>query len=81
MLTPGTVIAVFNSNGDYAGSQFATHVHGLAHTALYVKQSAAGIEVVHQWQGCGSIRKSLISFGGGPHLTNNADNYYVVEPK
>ena len=81
ILTPGTVIAVFNSNGDYAGSQFATNVHGRAHTALYVKQTNLGIEVVHQWFGCGTIRKSTIHFGGGANLAANADNYFVVERK
>ena len=94
VLLPGTVIAIFNSNGDYQGSQFAHNLDGKAHTALYVRQSNEGIEVVHQYRGCGTIKGSLIRFGGqkleghksgvsspGKKLEDDADNYYVVELK
>ena len=43
-LTPVTVIATFNSNGDY---HFVRHEH-LAHAALYVSHDDTGIVVVHQ---------------------------------
>jgi hypothetical protein len=93
-LVTGTVIAIFNSNGDYQGSKFAQNVHGKAHTALYFRQSAEGIEVVHQYAGCGLIKGALIRFGGGRQvghrsgvsasggtLEDDANNYYVVEAK
>jgi hypothetical protein len=54
---PGTVIAIFE-HGVYSGKS------GKAHTALYVRQSDEGVEVVHQYQGCGAIKGALIRFGG-----------------
>jgi hypothetical protein len=61
----GTVIATFDSNGCYVGQ---AHFHyqgtGLAHTALYLGQSKAGIEVIHQYAHH-PARKALILFGGG----------------
>jgi hypothetical protein len=93
-LPQGTVIAIFNSNGDYQGSRFAHNLNGTAHTALYVRQSSEGIEVVHQYKGCKTIKGSLIRFGGGRladhhsgvsasggKLEDDADQYYVVESK
>jgi hypothetical protein len=93
-LPRGTVIAIFNSNGDYQGSKFAVHVSGFAHAALYVGQSSEGIEVVHQFHGCGHIRGALIRFGdpkldghkSGVHalggtLEDDGNNYFVVEHK
>jgi hypothetical protein len=94
ILPPGTVIAIFNSNGDYQGSKFAHHLNGTAHTALYVGQTNVGIEVVHQYLNSRTIKGSLIRFGGqrvtghksgvsgsGGKLEDDADNYYVVEQK
>ncbi|HEY2235557.1 MAG TPA: BPSL0067 family protein [Candidatus Angelobacter sp.] len=65
-LAPGTVIAIFNKNLDYQGSHFATvRSFGIAHVALYIAQTANGIEVVHQNQTKGQITRSFIFFGGG----------------
>ena len=47
-LAPGTVIAIFDSNGRYIGTSKHSHSHGVAHTGLYVRQSAIGIEIIHQ---------------------------------
>jgi hypothetical protein len=83
MLPRGTVIALFNSNGDYLGTRnFAKKhdVRGIAHTALYVGQDANGIDVVYQWTAGKRIVRRTYAFGG-PTYEHNGDNYYVVEPK
>jgi hypothetical protein len=62
-LVPGTVIAIFDSHGKYLGQKGYDYSGGKAHTALYVRQSSEGIEVVHQFHNhpvCGT----LIRFGG-----------------
>ena len=93
-LRPGTVIAIFDSNGRYIGTTKHNHSPGLAHTALYVRQSQVGIEIVHQWKSptCPKIKGALVRFGGqsvpghksgvsgsGGTREDDADNYYVVE--
>jgi hypothetical protein len=61
----GTVIAIFDSNGVYVGQKHHAHKSGIAHVALYVQQSAEGIEVVHQHAKTDRIKGTLIRFGGG----------------
>jgi hypothetical protein len=93
-LAPGTVIAIFDSNGRYIGTSRHSHSHGVAHTALYVRQSAIGIEVVHQFKSasCPNIKGALVRFGGqrtagyrsgvsasGDTPEDVGENYYVVE--
>lgn len=92
-LRQGTVIATFDKNGRYIGTAIHNHAHGVAHTALYVRQTDIGVEVVHQFKGCGSIKGALIRFGGGRlpghksgvsalglgTLEDDANDYYVVE--
>ena len=76
-LTPGTVIATFDSNGDY---HFVPHEH-LAHTALYVSHDDSGLVVVHQHSKIPTIQRHRYSTGQQPTLVQSADNYYVVELK
>ena len=76
-LTPGTVIATFNSNGDY---HFVKHEH-LAHTALYVSHDTTGIVVVHQHSQIPTIQRHKYSVGQQANYVQSADNYYVVEIK
>jgi hypothetical protein len=91
-LMPGTVIAIFDSNGRYIGTKKHNHSGGRAHTALYVKQSTKGIEVVHQFTSSPNIKGALIPFHGtkekghksgvsaaGGTPEDAAENYYVVE--
>jgi hypothetical protein len=87
-LIPGTVIAIFNSNGDYLGQKNHPHKHGTAHTALYLGQDTQGIWVVHQDTGHPHIKRTFIRFGGrsavsreGNTPEDDADNYHVVELK
>jgi hypothetical protein len=74
VLTPGTVIAVFNRNGDYVNR------HGF-HTALYVGQDKHGIKVIEQFKGLEKIRLHKYNFGDMSSIEKNADSYYVVEHK
>ena len=76
-LTPGTVIATFDSNGDY---HYVKYQH-LAHTALYVGHDEHGIMVVHQYLEAPSILKHKYLVGPQPNHVLSADNYYVVELK
>jgi hypothetical protein len=85
-IQPGTVIATFK-NGKYTGLH-----DGTAHTALYVRQSSEGMEVVHQHRGIGRIQGALIRFRGpgpvghksgvrrlGGTLEDDIGHYHVVE--
>ena len=76
-LTPGTVIATFNSNGDY---HFVQDQH-LAHAALYVGHDAQGIVVVHQFKDSATIERHKYMIGPQANHVQSADNYYVVEKK
>lgn len=76
-LTPGTVIATFNSNGDY---HYVPNEH-LAHTALYVSHDETGIVVVHQHSKIPRIMWHKYFIGNQVNHVQSADNYYVVELK
>ena len=69
-LQPGTVIATFNAHDRYEG-----------HAAIYVGQTAAGVNVFDQYVTPPSpkpVGPRLLRFGGGTR-SNNGDEYYVVE--
>jgi hypothetical protein len=76
-LTPGTVIATFNTNGDY---HWVQHEH-MAHTALYVSRDDKRIVVVHQHSKISKIQRHMYSVGEQANVVQNANNYYVVELK
>jgi hypothetical protein len=76
-LMPGTVIATFNSNGDY---HYVKGEH-LAHTALYVSHDDKGIVVVHQHTKISKIQQHKYYVGPQVNYVQSADNYYVVEIK
>ena len=66
----GTVIATFDSSGKYLG-----------HAAIFVAQSAAGIQVYDQWvtpPNPKPVGPRLLRWGA-PGNANNADNYYIVD--
>lgn len=69
-ITPGTIIATFNSLGRYEG-----------HAAVYVRQTASGIDVYDQYVNGASpkaVGPRLLRWGAGGR-SNNGDNFYVVE--
>jgi hypothetical protein len=80
-LPMGTVIAIFDRHGVYLGQHGHDYSHGKAHTALYVRQTSEGIEVVHQHEGNPLIKGTLVRFGGvrrlrpGGNPKNPADFY------
>ena len=91
-LLPGTVIATFDSNGRYIGTAKHNHSGGVAHTALYLGQTAVGVEIVHQFNSHPNIQGALVRFDGkktaGLHAgvsasggcpEDDARNYYAVE--
>jgi hypothetical protein len=87
-LMPGTVIAVFDKNGDYVGQKHHAHPPGTAHTALYLAQTNEGMWVIHQYKNNLKIKRTFIRFGGrsgvssvGNTLEDDASNYFVVEPR
>ncbi|QGZ64369.1 BPSL0067 family protein [Paraburkholderia acidisoli] len=76
-IVPGTVIATFDAPEDTT----KTPVYR-GHAAIYVRQTAAGIEVYDQFvSGATPSPVSLrtIYWNGGSYISNNANNFYVVE--
>lgn len=45
-IRPGTVIATFDADGRYEN-----HTNGTSHAAIYLGQTADGIQVLDQWHG------------------------------
>ena len=82
-IKPGTAVATFDPTGRYGN-----HTNGTSHTAIYLGQTAAGIEVVDQWNirkghrvvGKHPPSKRLIRFSNpGAKAVDQGGNYYVVE--
>ncbi len=53
-LAPGTVIATFNQNGQYANA-----TDGSSHAAIYLGQNAQGIQVEDQWAGHAASTRTI----------------------
>ena len=65
-ITKGTDIASFEgSNGGYEG-----------HAAIYLSQDSTGIQVVDQWKGHGTSKRT-IRFGGSG-VSNDGDKFYAI---
>jgi hypothetical protein len=79
-LTPGMIIATFDSNGRY-GNQ----TNGTSHAAIYVGQSSSGIIVIDQWTGPNPAHQQpphqrTIYFNGvSRQKVDQGGNYYVVQ--
>lgn len=69
----GTAIATFDNNDRYAN-----HVDGTSHVAIYLGQTAAGIQVMDQWVGHPASERTIY-FRTAPREVNDGSNYYVVE--
>lgn len=69
----GSAIATFDKNNSYANK-----VDGTSHVAIYLGQSAVGIQVVDQWVGH-PVSERTIYFRDAPRAVNDGSNYYVVE--
>ena len=66
-IRPGTAIATFDSRGKYYG-----------HAAIYINQTAAGINVYDQWNGM-PLHYRPIFFKGHGYVSNDGDQFYVIE--
>ncbi len=80
-IAAGTAIATFDDNGRYGN-----HTNGSSHAAIYMGQTADGIEVIDQWSHTENGKKKvqmahrrLIRFKGGVgHKSDDGDAFYVV---
>ena len=72
----GTAIATFGPNGTYTNS-----TDGTSHAAIYVGQTAAGLQVWDQWTGHPVSPRTIRFQGGatGVKPVNDGDAYYVIE--
>ncbi len=81
-LAIGTAIATFDGDGRYGN-----HTDGSSHAAIYMGQTADGIEVIDQWvHTAGGKRhvqmahRRLIRFRGGMgQKSDDGDAFYVVQ--
>jgi hypothetical protein len=72
-LTPGTVIATFQSQGRYANA-----TDGSSHAAIYVGQNEQGIQVFDQWAGRpAAVRTIRWTNPGGP-AADTGSAFHVV---
>jgi len=75
-LQPGTAIATFNSNGQYANA-----TDGSSHAAIYLGQNADGIQVEDQWVGHPASFRTIYwngASGSGGTAANTGISYHVV---
>lgn len=70
-LVPGTVIATFNSQGQYANA-----LDGSSHAAIYLGQNAQGIQVLDQWAGSPAAYRTIR--WSGATAANTGSSFYVV---
>lgn len=69
------------------GAAIATFVNGVypqsgisgMHAAIYLGQSATGIEVLDQWRAQGMVKARTIRWDGGPSLSNTGTAFSVIE--
>ena len=73
-LAPGTVIATFNANGQYANA-----TDGSSHAAIYLGPAAnGGIQVLDQWSGSPAAVRTINATSTTGLAANTAGAFYVV---
>ena len=72
-IAKGTAIATF-VNGKYP----QTGTSG-KHAAIYMSQTADGIDVLDQWRAQGMVKRRTIRWTGGPILSNNGSAFSIIE--
>jgi len=70
-LVPGTIIATFNSQGQYANA-----TDGSSHAAIYLGQNAQGIQVLDQWAGSPAAYRTIR--WSGVTSANSESTFHVV---
>jgi hypothetical protein len=74
LLPEGTAIATFNASGKYANK-----MDGSSHAAIYVSQTAVGIDVYDQWLGQPTHKRTIRFRNGSGTAVNDGDQFYVIE--
>lgn len=75
----GTPIATFNFNGNYGPSNAPGGISGGSHTGIYLGQSNAGIQILHQWNRSGGSKITTIPWSSwGKSGREGGNNYYVI---
>ncbi len=71
----GTAIATFDSSGKYPTDALGRHA------AIYLSQSADGIQVLDQWNSQGQVLPRTIHFKRpkGTTRSNDGDTFYVIQ--
>lgn len=72
-LAVGSAIATFDQ-----AERYGNKVDGTSHVAIYLGQTALGIQVMDQWVGHPASERT-IHFRTAPRAVNDGSNYYVVE--
>ena len=73
-LRVGTVIATFNSAGQYANA-----TDGSSHAAIYLGQDSSGLHVLDQWAGKDASVRTIPWSHPGAAAANTGATYRVVE--
>ncbi len=70
----GTVIATFDDNGKYPQDNLGQHA------AIYLSQTAQGIQVLDQWNKQGGVKPRTIHFNKpkGTSRSDEGNDFYVV---
>ncbi len=72
-LTPGTAIATFNANGQYANA-----LDGSSHAAIYLGQDSTGIQVLDQWAGSPAAYRTIHWSSATGLAANTGGSFYVI---
>ncbi|HYZ62753.1 MAG TPA: BPSL0067 family protein [Acetobacteraceae bacterium] len=73
-IEPGTVIATFNR-----ASRYANATDGSSHAAIYLGQSAAGLQVLDQWAGSRAAVRTIPWNNGSGVAANSGSAFHVVK--
>jgi hypothetical protein len=72
-LQPGTVIATFSPSGHYANA-----TDGSSHSAIYLGQTAHGVQVLDQWAGHPAQVRTIPWSNPGAVAANTGSAFHVV---
>ena len=72
-LQPGTAIATFNSNGQYANA-----TNGSSHAAIYLGQNAQGMQVEDQWSNQPASIRTIPWNNPTGTAANTGSSFYVI---
>ncbi len=72
-IAPGTPIATFSRDGRYTNA-----TDGSSHAALYLGQTAQGVQVLDQWRGSAAAVRTIPWTNPGGHAANTGSAFHVV---